>query len=227
MHRFLVAVTFLFAGLNAARAQAEYSSALFAFGHHVGKLFQESGLAGLRPETYATTDPSERLRLARMKRRLMIAWGVGALLAIADGLVFAELGSSIPASGGSYIFLRECLGRNRWGRMMALVFVWQFLFSGTLDIATSSIGLNAIPAPMPSRVMLGRTSPRKPPSTGARANSARPAADSSSPVTRGGLVPHRMTSLADSPREKTPMIRLAGRKARPTSSAPYPSTCCR
>src|SRR5215831_10791134 len=71
----------------------------------------------------------------------LIAWGVGALLAIADGLVFAELGASIPASGGSYIFLRECLGRNRWGHMMAWIFVWQFLFSGTLEIATSSIGM--------------------------------------------------------------------------------------
>ena len=71
----------------------------------------------------------------------LIAWGVGALLAIADGLVFAELGASIPASGGSYIFLRECLGRRRWGHMMAWIFVWQFLFSGTLEIATSSIGM--------------------------------------------------------------------------------------
>jgi basic amino acid/polyamine antiporter, APA family len=71
----------------------------------------------------------------------LVAWGVGAILAIADGLVFAELGSAIPASGGSYIFLRECLGRQRWGHMMAWIFVWQFLFSGTLEIATSSIGM--------------------------------------------------------------------------------------
>jgi basic amino acid/polyamine antiporter, APA family len=71
----------------------------------------------------------------------LIAWGVGALLAIADGLVFAELGAAIPASGGSYIFLRECLGRKTWGHMMAWIFVWQFLFSGTLEIATSSIGM--------------------------------------------------------------------------------------
>src|SRR6202158_6572679 len=71
----------------------------------------------------------------------LIAGGVGALLAIADGLVFAELGAAIPASGGSYIFLRECLGRDRWGHMMAWIFVWQFLFSGTLEIATSSIGM--------------------------------------------------------------------------------------
>jgi amino acid transporter len=71
----------------------------------------------------------------------LVAWGLGALLAIADGLVFAELGASIPASGGSYVFLRECLGRKRWGHMMAWIFVWQFLFSGTLEIATSSIGM--------------------------------------------------------------------------------------
>jgi APA family basic amino acid/polyamine antiporter len=71
----------------------------------------------------------------------LLAWAVGALLAIADGLVFAELGSAIPASGGSYIFLRETFGRNHWGRMLAWVFVWQFLFSGTLEIATSSIGM--------------------------------------------------------------------------------------
>src|SRR5262250_3609708 len=56
----------------------------------------------------------------------LLAWGVGALLAVCDGLVFAELGAGIPASGGSYIFLRECLGRDRWGHMMAWIFVWQF-----------------------------------------------------------------------------------------------------
>jgi len=73
----------------------------------------------------------------------LLAWAVGAMLAIADGLVFAELGSAIPASGGSYIFLRECFGRARWGHMLAWIFVWQFLFSGTLEIATSSIGMAA------------------------------------------------------------------------------------
>ena len=71
----------------------------------------------------------------------LIAWLVGAVLAIADGLVFAELGAAIPASGGSYIFLCETFGRERWGHMLAWIFVWQFLFSGTLEIATSSIGM--------------------------------------------------------------------------------------
>ena len=49
-------------------------------------------------------------------------------------------------------------------------------------IAARSIGLNAMPAPMPSRIMLGSTSRRKLPSAGARAKSTSPTAASSSPV---------------------------------------------
>ena len=41
-------------------------------------------------------------------------------------------------------------------------------------IAASSTGLNAMPAPKPSRIMLGSTSTTKLPSTGARANSSSP-----------------------------------------------------
>src|SRR5258708_39699172 len=49
----------------------------------------------------------------------LLAWLVETLLAIPDGLAFAELGAAIPASGASYIFLRESFGRQRWGHMMA------------------------------------------------------------------------------------------------------------
>jgi len=70
-----------------------------------------------------------------------LSWFVGAALAICDGLVVAELGAALPGSGGSYIFLRESFGRERWGRLMAWLFIWQFLFSGTLEIASASIGM--------------------------------------------------------------------------------------
>jgi amino acid transporter len=63
------------------------------------------------------------------------------LVAICDGLVVAELGAALPASGGPYVFLRESFGRETWGRLMAWVFVWQFLFSGTLEIASAGIGM--------------------------------------------------------------------------------------
>ena len=71
----------------------------------------------------------------------LLSWFVGAILAIADGLVVSELGASLPAAGGPYVFLRESFGRDRWGKLMAWLFVWQFLFSGTLEIASGSIGM--------------------------------------------------------------------------------------
>src|SRR6201992_1685120 len=71
----------------------------------------------------------------------LLCWFIGAMIAIADGLVFAELGTTFPSSGGSYNYLRECFGRERLGRLMAWLFVWQFLFSATLEIATGSGGV--------------------------------------------------------------------------------------
>jgi len=71
----------------------------------------------------------------------LLSWFVGAILAIADGLVVAELGAAMPGSGGSYVFLRDSFGRLRWGKLMAWMFIWQFLFSGTLEIASGTIGM--------------------------------------------------------------------------------------
>ena len=70
-----------------------------------------------------------------------LAWLVGAVIAICDGLVVAELGAALPASGGTYVFLREGFGPRRWGRLVAFLFVWQLLFAGPLEIASGNIGL--------------------------------------------------------------------------------------
>src|SRR5579885_2163831 len=71
----------------------------------------------------------------------LISWVVGAIVAMADGLVVSELGAALPSTGGAYVFLRDCYGRERWGKLMAWMFIWQFLFSGTLEIASGSIGM--------------------------------------------------------------------------------------
>jgi len=71
----------------------------------------------------------------------LLSWFVGALVAICDGLVVSELGAALPGSGGAYVFLRDSFGRERWGKLMAWMFIWQFLFSGTLEIASGSIGM--------------------------------------------------------------------------------------
>src|ERR1700689_1893696 len=65
----------------------------------------------------------------------------GALLAVCDGLVSAELGAALPASGGSYRYLREMYGPQKWGRLISFLFIWQVSFSAPLSIATGCIGL--------------------------------------------------------------------------------------
>jgi len=72
----------------------------------------------------------------------MLGWLGGLVLAICDGMVWSELSAAMPGSGGTYVYLRECFGRNRWGRMMAFLFIWQFMLSGPLEIASGTIGLS-------------------------------------------------------------------------------------
>src|SRR5436853_1728773 len=70
--------------------------------------------------------------------RAMLAWVLGGLLAISDGLVTAELASELPASGGSYVFLRTAYGRA--GRVISFLFLFQILFSAPLSMASGCIG---------------------------------------------------------------------------------------
>src|SRR5208282_1403402 len=60
-----------------------------------------------------------------------------------DSLVWSELGTMMPSSGGSYQFLLESYGRERWGRLLAFLFIWQFLLSGPLELASGLIAVDA------------------------------------------------------------------------------------
>jgi len=71
----------------------------------------------------------------------MLGWILGALLAMCDGLVWAELGASLPEAGGSYQYLKESYGAQKLGRLMSFLFVWQLLFSAPLSIASGCIGI--------------------------------------------------------------------------------------
>jgi APA family basic amino acid/polyamine antiporter len=62
------------------------------------------------------------------------------VIVVADGLVWSELGAAMPGSGGSYQYLREGFGRERWGRLVGFLFIWQFILSGPLEIASGYIG---------------------------------------------------------------------------------------
>ncbi len=71
------------------------------------------------------------------------AWVLGAAIAVADGLVWAELGAAFPRAGGSYAFLREIYGPDRAGNWLSFLYVWQLSFSAPLAIASGCIGLSS------------------------------------------------------------------------------------
>jgi APA family basic amino acid/polyamine antiporter len=73
----------------------------------------------------------------------LLGWLAGGLLILLDSLVWSELGATLPGSGGSYLYLLECYGRERWGRLMAFLFIWQFLLSGPLELASGLIAMGA------------------------------------------------------------------------------------
>ncbi len=70
------------------------------------------------------------------------AWVLGAAIAIADGLVWAELGAAFPRAGGSYAFLREIYGPKGPGNWLSFLYVWQVGFTAPLSVASGCIGLS-------------------------------------------------------------------------------------
>ena len=71
----------------------------------------------------------------------MLGWIAGAVFALCDGLVWAELGAAMPTAGGSYQYLKEAYGPNSLGRLLSFLFIWQLSFSAPLSIASGCIGL--------------------------------------------------------------------------------------
>lgn len=70
----------------------------------------------------------------------LLGWLVALVIVSADGLVWSELGAAMPGSGGTYQYLRTAFGPETWGRLMAFLFIWQFILSGPLEIASGYIG---------------------------------------------------------------------------------------
>ncbi|RFM36777.1 APC family permease [Chitinophaga silvisoli] len=69
----------------------------------------------------------------------LYAWIAGALLSFIDAMVWSELGTTFPAAGGSYNFLKESFG-PRTGKLMSFLFVWQTMIQAPLVIASAAIG---------------------------------------------------------------------------------------
>ncbi len=72
----------------------------------------------------------------------MLGWLVALVIVMCDGTVWSELGAALPGSGGSFGYLRHGYGAAKVGRLMGFLFVWQFVLSGPLEIASGYIGFS-------------------------------------------------------------------------------------
>lgn len=70
----------------------------------------------------------------------ILGWLIGALVALCDGMVWAELGAAMPGTGGSYRYLSEAYGPHRLGRLMSFLFIWQTVFLAPLSIGSGAVG---------------------------------------------------------------------------------------
>ena len=70
----------------------------------------------------------------------LAVWMIGALVAVCDGMVWAELAGAFPGAGGTFQFYDQAYGRKPVGRLLKFLFVWQFLFSAPLELASGALG---------------------------------------------------------------------------------------
>jgi amino acid transporter len=70
----------------------------------------------------------------------VLGWIVGAMLALTDGLVYAELGAAMPGAGGTYVYLREAF-QYRTGKLLPFLFAWTAVLSIPLTMSTGAIGI--------------------------------------------------------------------------------------
>jgi amino acid transporter len=71
----------------------------------------------------------------------LLGWLLAMLVVIPDGMVWSELGAAMPRSGGSFRYLLEGFGAESYGRFAAFLFIFSFVLSGPLEIASGYIGL--------------------------------------------------------------------------------------
>ena len=71
---------------------------------------------------------------------ILYAWAAGAVLALCDGLVYAQLSAALPGSGGPYVYLREAYRPFGLGRLLSFMFIFQAVITGPLTIASGAVG---------------------------------------------------------------------------------------
>jgi amino acid transporter len=70
----------------------------------------------------------------------ILGWLLGAVVALCDGMVWAELGAAMPGTGGPYHYLSEAFGPHGLGRLMSFLFIWQTMALAPLSIGSGAVG---------------------------------------------------------------------------------------
>ena len=68
------------------------------------------------------------------------AWIAGAILSFVDAMIWSELGAAYPLAGGSFNFLNEAYGKQKFGKLMSFLYVWQTIIQAPLVAASAAIG---------------------------------------------------------------------------------------
>ncbi|MCA1563393.1 MAG: amino acid permease [Acidobacteria bacterium] len=71
---------------------------------------------------------------------ILYPWLAGAVLALCDGLVYAQFAAALPGSGGPYVYLREAYKPFSLGRLLSFMFIFQVIVIGPLGIASGAVG---------------------------------------------------------------------------------------
>ena len=72
----------------------------------------------------------------------LVGWILGAVIALCDGLVWAELGAAMPDSGGPFYYLREAYRPWRVGGLMSFLFLWGAVIIAPLSVASGAVGFS-------------------------------------------------------------------------------------
>jgi amino acid transporter len=70
----------------------------------------------------------------------LLGWICGAIIALSDGLAWAELGAAMPDTGGSYEYLQKAFEPLGIGRLMGFLFLWQVMLAAPLTAASGGVG---------------------------------------------------------------------------------------
>src|SRR5215203_5138033 len=73
---------------------------------------------------------------------VIYAWIAGLVLALADGLVYAQLGAALPGSGGGYLYMREAFKPFGLGGLMGFLFIFDTLLVAPLSVAGGAVGVS-------------------------------------------------------------------------------------